>query len=310
MRDHVRMSMIYLLLAALLAVVPVGIARHMLSISRTDAFIPDRPNYLAHQYPPKGEAELTSRLAKLLNNSMKAVGAVPRIFMAKLPEDLPEIDVIVEKKRLFVSSLLPLVLRANELIVADRGRLLTIRHKIEQHEKLTKPEAQWLRKTAREYREKLPLKVEASHIDSLLLKIDVIPPSLAIAQAAIESAWGTSKFAQKGNALFGEWVWGHSAKGIIPERRLEGKTHKVKSFDYLLDSVRSYMRNLNRHQTYHGLRTLRAEMRYNGEVLTGALLAPALVTYSERGVEYVDDVVSIIRYNDLDVLDNASLSNS
>jgi len=308
MRDHARIFMIYLLLAALLAIVPIGIARHMLEISRIDAFLRDQPNYLSHQYPPQGTAELTSRLSKLLDQRMQEVEAVPRIYLAKLPPNLPDINYVTEKKRLFISSLLPLVLRTNELIVADRGRLINLKKKLLRDQKVKKTEMKWLRKIAKLHRVRISGAVQIEHLDKLLFKIDIIPPSLALAQAAIESAWGTSKFAQQGNALFGEWVWGHDAKGIIPEQREEGKTHKVKSFDYLLECVSSYMTNLNRNTTYHSLRERRAAIRDNNEVITGVSLAPALTEYSARGNDYVHEIISIIEYNDLGVLDNASLN--
>lgn len=305
-----RLFMVYLLLLALVAVVPIGIARHMLKESRPDAYVPDKPNYLAHQYPPQGEAELTKKLANLLHRDMHQMNAVPRVFLTRLPQVLPEMDNATEKKRLFVSSLLPVVLRANELIVADRGRLIDIHKKLETGTDLSNAERQWLKTTARTYRVKLTKPATADEVARLLYKVDVVPTSLALAQAAMETGWGTSKFAQKGNALFGEWVWGDDAEGIIPSGREEGKTHKIKSFDYLLDSVRSYMTNLNRHRSYEDLRLRRAELREHAVAVTGAALAPALVDYSERGVDYVNDILSIISYNEFDALDHASLESS
>lgn len=300
--------MIYILLALLLALIPVGIARHMLKISRLDAFLQDQPNYLSHQYPPKGSAAMSSRLSGLLNSHMQQVESVPRIYLASLPDTLKEEANVARKKRMFISSLLPLALRANELIIADRGRLIELRNKLLENEPIKESQEKWLRQIAKAHKEKLPKKLEAHHLDILLYKIGIIPASLVIAQAAIESAWGTSHFAQKGNALFGEWVWGKHSKGIIPAGREEGKTHKVKSFDYLLDSVRSYMRNLNRHKMYEGLRKTRAALRQNNSVITGTALAQSLENYSERGSAYIDEVVSIIEYNDLDILDHATLT--
>jgi len=305
-----RILMVYLLLAALIAVVPIGIARHMLSISRPDAFVPDRLNYLAHQYPPQGKTELTAKLAGLLNADLHQMESVPRVYLSRLPEILPAIQNAREKKRLFTSSMLPIILRANELIISDRGRLLTILQKLTSDTPLAKTEKNWLQKTAKQYRIKVASTPNAEDIERMLYKIDVVPASLAIAQAAMESGWGTSKFAQRGNALFGEWVWGDDAEGIIPSGREEGKNHKIKSFDYLLDSVRSYMTNLNRHRSYEDLRRRRAELREHSLGITGAALAPALVDYSERGTEYVNDILSIINYNDLGALDHALLDSS
>jgi Bax protein len=310
LRDHVRNLMIYVLLAALIAIVPIGIARHLLSTSRSDAFVPDRPNYLAHQYPPHGKAELTKKLAGLLNVELQKMHEVPRIYLARLPEILPTIYDTREKKRLFTSSMLPIILRANELIIADRGRLISILTKLENNRQLNKTERKWLSSTAKLYRVKLAKVPNADDIAKMLYKIDVVPVSLALAQAATESAWGTSRFAQHGNALFGEWVYGDNARGIIPAGRDEGKTHKIKSFDYLLDSVRSYMVNLNRHKSYSDLRRRRAELREHSLAVTGAALAPALVDYSQRGTAYVNEILSIIDYNDFEALDHALLVQS
>ncbi|MBV1901710.1 MAG: glucosaminidase domain-containing protein, partial [Kordiimonadaceae bacterium] len=286
--------MIYILLFALLAIVPLGIARHMLSLSRGDAYLADQPNYLAHQYPPRGEAELTERLASILDKKMHVIDRVPRVYLSRLPEVLPEIHHAPKKKRLFTSTMLPIILRANELIIADRGRLIALRKKLLGQQPLKRVEREWLYTTARSYKEKLPKTLKADDINILLFKIDVIPPSLALAQAAIETGWGTSKFAQQGNALFGEWVWDKNAAGIVPSGREEGKTHRIKSFEYLLDSVRSYMVNLNRHHSYTDLRHRRAELRQHSLIVTGAALAPALSSYSQRGTDYVNDVLSII----------------
>ena len=306
MRDQIRKYSGFLILLALLAVVPIGIARHMLSESRDDAYITDKPNYLAHQYPPAGNAELTPRLARLLGKDMQEVDAVPRTFLAKLPDNLADLVDAKKRKQLFVSAMLPIILRANELIIADRGRLLVIKDRLEGGDAASKRQRSWLELLAKRHRVKLSEPATTEQIDTLLFKVDIIPPSLALAQAAMESGWGTSYFAQEGNALFGEWVWGDE-EGILPRGRDDGKTHRIKSFEYLLDSVRSYMTNLNRHRSYSELRDRRAELRTHNLVVTGPALAPALIDYSERGTAYVSDILSIIDFNDLDGLDSASL---
>lgn len=307
MRDQIRKYAGFLLLLALLAVVPIGIARHLLSESRDDAFVEDKPNYLAHQYPPSATAELTPRLARLLEEDMQRVDAVPRTFLARLPETLPALTDAKKRKQQFVSAMLPIILRANELIIADRGRLLAIRDRIEADGAAGKRQRNWLEGIARTHRVKLSTPASVEEVDALLFRVDIIPPSLALAQAAMESGWGTSYFAQEGNALFGEWTW-NEEEGILPRARDEGKTHRIKSFEYLLDSVRSYMVNLNRHMSYRDLRDRRAELRDHNLVVTGTALAPSLIDYSERGAEYVSDILSIIDYNDLDGLDSAQLS--
>ena len=307
MRDQIRQYTGFLLLIALLALIPIGAARHLLSQSRNDALVPDQPNYLSHQYPPSGNAEMTPRLAALLDSDMQKVDEVPRTFLARLPETLPDIEDAKYRKQIFISVMLPLILRANELIVADRGRLLAIKTRIRRTGAAGKRQRRWLETMARRYRVTISLPAKPREIDRLLLKVDVIPPSLALAQAAMESGWGSSYFAQEGNALFGQWVWG-DAQGILPRSRDEGKTHRIRKFEYLLDSVRSYMTNLNRHKSYKELRDRRAELRKHNLVLTGSALAPALADYSERGADYVGDILSIINYNDLNGLDSAQLT--
>lgn len=294
-----------LAIIVVLFVGPLVLARHMLAVSRTDAFVQDQPNYLAHQPPRK--AKMTERLARLLRKEMHVVDAVPRVFLTRLPEDLPDLRDANNKKRLFTSAMLPLILRANELILSDRARLRALKHKLEEQQNLKRAERVWLKDMARKYRLKRRSGFRTQDIDVLLYRVDIIPPSLALAQAAMESGWGTSRFAQLGNALFGEWMWGEG-EGILPEDREEGKTHKIKKFEYLLDSVSSYMTNLNRHRSYEGLRRRRAELRELNLPVTGAALAPALVSYSERGADYVSDILSIINYNDLDGLDSAQLA--
>lgn len=251
--------------------------------------------------------EVTPRLARLLQKNLQATDRVPRIFEASLPDTLQELADARAKKRLFISTLLPIVLRSNEMILLTRGRILAIRNKLEEQIPLTRAETKWLATQARKYRVSRQRDFRTQDMDILLYKIDVIPPSLALAQAAMETGWGTSRFAQSGNALFGEWVWGEDADGILPERREEGKTHKIKKFDHLLESVTSYMTNLNRHPSYEDLRRRRAELRELNIMVTGAALAPALVDYSERGADYVSDILSIINFNDLDGLDSARL---
>ena len=280
----------------------------MLSQSRAGAFVEDQPNYLAHLLPPTDFKELSARLAGILDKEMHEMQSVPRVYLSRLPVVLPEMRDARLKKRLFTSALLPIILRANELVIADRQRLLIIKSKLDAGRSLRKAEHKWLATTASQYRLTIDQSNLGNTVTTLLHNIDIIPASLALAQGAMETGWGTSNFAQNGNALFGEWVWGDDAQGIVPSGREEGKTHKVKSFDYLLDSVRSYMLNLNRHRSYKGLRERRAELRSHSLTVTGAALAPALIDYSQRGDEYVNDILSIINYNGFEALDHALLA--
>jgi uncharacterized FlgJ-related protein len=136
--------------------------------------------------------------------------------------------------------------------------------------------------------------------------VDAIPPSLALGQAAYESGYGTSRFAREGNALFGQWTYG--GEGMKPRKKRASKgNYAVAAYDWPLDSVRDYMRNLNTHRAYQGLRDERAAARADGRVPTGAELAATLTSYSEKGAEYVKELQGIMRTNELAVADRATL---
>ena len=149
-------------------------------------------------------------------------------------------------------------------------------------------------------------KVPADNLALLIRRVDVIPPSLALAQAAEESGWGTSRFARQGNAIFGQWTTA-DGPGLVPRERDEDKDHKVRIFGKLIDSVRAYMLNLNTHRAYRELRRARAALRRAGEPLNGHTLARFLHRYSERGADYVSAIRTMIEANGLDRLDDARL---
>lgn len=225
---------------------------------------------------------------------------VPRVFLAKLPDDLHAVPEISLKKTVFFQTTLPLVLKENERILADRYRLHKLKTDVALGRKLAATDRLWLIVLAERY------KVKDENLDVLMQRVDVIPPSLAMAQAAEESGWGTSRFAQSGNALFGQWTT-HNDKGLVPEDREDDANHKIKSFATLSQSVASYMRNLNTHRAYRELRQERAQLRGTGAPLDGRALAGTLSRYSERGTKYIENVLSIIDANGLRALDDARL---
>ncbi len=135
-------------------------------------------------------------------------------------------------------------------------------------------------------------------IEALIVRIDIIPPSLVLAQAANESAWGTSRFAKQGNNLFGQWCYVKGC-GIVPKGRAQGKTNEVASFKGVQQSVASYMRNLNSQYSYEFLRELRLKKREQNETVGGAYLAQGLIKYSTRREEYVKEIRAMIRQNSL-----------
>jgi Bax protein len=215
-------------------------------------------------------------------------------------------DVPVEvKKEIFYRSITPMVLYANELILEDRKALEEINEKLVKGNTLQADNENYLQSKAKEYG------VEATEdkkmqLALLLERVDIIPPSLALGQAAYESGYATSRFAVEGNALFGQWTY--SGKGMKPkEHRATKGNYSVAAYKWPFDSVRSYMSNLNTHNAYQDLRDKRVELRRQGKELSGLVLAETLVSYSEKGQEYVKTLKSIITTNDLGVADKTYL---
>lgn len=217
------------------------------------------------------------------------------------------------KKELFYRALLPLILYTNELILRDQEKLEVLIQRQKMGKTFNASEHLWLYKLAIKYRlvdsddksilnaAKIP-----SLMDKLSVRVDIIPPSLALGQGAYESGYGTSRFTLLGHALFGQWTYGE--KGIKPkQQRQEKGDYKVAAYDWPFDSVRNYMRNLNTHRTYSEFRRKRAELRQRGKKLLGLALADTLTKYSEKGKTYVNTLKSIIRTNGLDIADNARL---
>jgi Bax protein len=223
------------------------------------------------------------------------------IRLASLPplpdwsrDDLPDFTGyrdVTEKKAAFFSFLYPRIVLANSRILIERRYL----EELASRDTLGNRERQWLDAQS----ERLRVEGETGseqQFTGLRHKLDVIPPSLILAQAANESAWGTSRFATKGNNLFGQWCFSKGC-GLVPLGRVEGATHEVAKFASPYRSVRSYIQNLNRHPTYSKLRKIRA--RSNAALPSGAELAAGLTGYSERGMDYVEEIRSMIRYNNL-----------
>lgn len=225
---------------------------------------------------------------------------VPRLFATHLPKDWRALAQADARKRAFIMVVLPLVLQANKRILADRQRLRAIEARLAKGRKLSPAERNWLDGLADGYG------LSPKDLKDLAFRLDIVPPSLAIAQAAIESGWGTSRFATEGNALYGQWTeQGQSA--IVPAGREPGRTYAIRRFATLGESVASYMRNLNTHRAYRKFRAARAELRRRAAPLDGATLAEKLRSYSEQGQDYVRAVQAIIAKNGLAALDQATL---
>ncbi|KZB71482.1 MULTISPECIES: glucosaminidase domain-containing protein [Thalassospira] len=238
---------------------------------------------------------------KSIDYHLPEVGEVPRVYIKRVPKGLGELASVDERKQLFLRIMLPLAMRVNEEITARRERLMAIQAKGISGTPVSAKDQQWVNQQMKRYR------VTDGGITALLERIDVIPTSLILAQSAEESGWGTSRFVRQGNALFGQWAWGDD-EGIVPKGREEGKTHVIKAFGSLMDSVRAYARNINSHPAYQSLRERRAALRADGQMITGWELAETLTKYSERGAEYVDSLHAIMSVNDLNELDGLTFA--
>ena len=175
-----------------------------------------------------------------------------------------------------------MILRSNELILIDRNRLGEIKSSFNKNKALSEKKNIWVLKLAKLYKVNVTEdQVTGSMLEELWNKVDIVPPSLAMAQA-----WGTSRFASTGNAVYGQWTWGGNS--IKPEKqRKELGNYGIAAFETLQESVSAYMLNLNTHNAYNGLRDKRAELRNKNQKITGLLMAETLTKYSERGEEYV-----------------------
>lgn len=243
------------------------------------------------------------RIGYRLEDLRKGAGDVPRVFVKTMPQDIGLVRSIRTRKAVFIKTMLPLILSINESLRATRARVLDLIRQTEGGRELNEADRAWL---ATQYDH---FGVAPGQTDLLLRRIDVIPPSLAVAQGAEESGWGSSRFAREGRALFGQRTF-KGRPGIVPLERGEGERFMVRTFDHLLDGVRSYVHNLNTHPAYAQFRMLRSKMRSDAGGMHGIdslKLVDALKSYSERGAAYVKTIKSIIGFNGLRDLDDDRL---
>jgi len=201
----------------------------------------------------------------------------------------------IERKTAFFSYFLPLIDQKNQDIANTREKLLSWN--------TNKSDIGWwdertINDLAIQYRVKNFTIDDDAAWDKLLIKVDELPPSLVLAQAANESAWGTSRFAKLGNNYFGQWCFEHGC-GLVPEKRDSGKAHEVAKFGSPKESLASYMQNLNSHPAYKELRDIRTQLRLKKQPITGVALAAGLIKYSERGEEYIEELRNMINFNKL-----------
>ena len=229
-------------------------------------------------------------------DDVRKKGLVKPIKLSLLPGEMKKIESTKKKKNLFIQIVLPLIIEENNRIKLDRKKLFAILNRSNN----TNAEKKWLNLKFKQYG------VLKKDLSTLKVRMDEVPISLAIAQAAKETGWGTSRFAIEGNALFGQWTW--SGDGIKPAG-IDGDdaTHKVMKFKVLKASVRAYQRNLNTHGSYRKFRSARAEMRDNKEELDSLILADYLDKYAATGKEYTVIIKKIIEQNSLKDFDKVKL---
>ncbi len=212
-----------------------------------------------------------------------------------LPNEMKKIESVKKRKNLFIQIVLPLIIEENTKIRLDRKKLFAILNKNNN----SKTDKEWLLKKFKQYG------VNKNDLSTLKIRMDEIPVSLAIAQAAKETGWGTSRFAQEGNALFGQWTW--SGEGIKPAGADSDSKHKVAKFKVLKASVKAYQRNLNTHSGYKNFRKERAIQRDNQGKLNSLELVKHLDKYAETGVEYTKILKQIIQQNSLTDFDDVKI---
>jgi len=220
---------------------------------------------------------------------------VKPVSLSLLPKEIKMIENVQKRKDLFIQIILPLVIKENNNIRLDRKKLFSILNK----SKNTRIEKVWLLKKFKQYG------VVNKDLSTLKVRMDEVPISMAIAQAAKETGWGTSRFALEGNALFGQWTW--SGEGIKPAGADDDSTHKIMKFKVLQASVKAYQRNLNTHNSYKEFRSARAELRDRGKKLDSIILSEYLDRYAETGKKYVKILQLIIKQNQLTDFDDAKL---
>jgi Bax protein len=220
---------------------------------------------------------------------------VKPVSLSLLPEEMKMIENTKKRKELFIQIILPLVIKENNYIRSERKKLFNILNK--NHN--TNSEKKWLEQKFKQYG------VASKDLSTLKVRMDEIPVSMAIAQAAKETGWGTSRFAQEGNALFGQWTW--TGEGIKPAGAEVDSTHKVMRFKVLQASVKAYHRNLNTHSSYRDFRRVRAELRDEGKALDSIVLSEYLDKYAQTGKKYIKILQQIIKQNKLTDFDDVKL---
>ncbi len=247
------------------------------------------------------DTKITLNLFEDLKYDLKGIrsGALVKpIYLSKLPKDLRKLKSTQKKKDTFIKIVMPLILDENNKILENRKKLFKILGK----QNNSRGERVWLKRRFEDYG------IKNEDVTELKMRMDIIPVSIAIAQAAKESGWGTSRFALEGNAMFGQWTWGK--KGISPLKKEKNQDHKILKFPILRSSVKAYKNNLNTHNGYKEFRERRADLRRKNKKISGVVLVQYLYNYAATGSEYTKILKKIIEQNQLTDFDAAILMHS
>jgi len=225
------------------------------------------------------------------------------VVFSSLPEDFLDIESVQLKKDLFIKTILPIVFLENEKVLEERNKILQWWTETEGGEIDKDFWPEWLKSIVEKY------SFEGENIGNLLMSVDIVPISLALSQAAIESGWGTSRYARDGNAIFGQYTYDEEV-GLLPKERSDGKKYLIRKFSNISESTASYIKNLNTHSAYIEFREVRKKLRMNGERMDGGLLAEELINYSERKNLYIQDIKDMIKANHFERFDDIYTSKS
>jgi len=256
---------------------------------------------------PRAPLRRRTSIGRILSITGIAVGAVLMwgVLRSCTTERLPDFsqyERVDEKKEAFFSYLVEHVETANAAILADRERLQSIRQDLDPGAEPGWFDRRWIQEKLAYYEFDPVEKIDGETLRLLAQRMDIIPPSMVLAQAAIESGWGSSRFAREGNNLFGMRTY-EPGTGIVPKRRPPGQTWEVAAYDTVTAGLADYIHNLNTHDPYLRLRISRARLRSNDQTITGLALVDGLRSYSELGYEYVAKVRAMIRSNGLEKYD-------
>ncbi|MDR8523875.1 glucosaminidase domain-containing protein [Shewanella fidelis] len=235
-------------------------------------------------------------------NEQQLGKAVKNIAVANAVPDFAAIKVVSDKKKAFFDFLRPSIRHQNAIIQDERNFLISIRSQIVSDKKLTEADEFRLQQISEKYQYTLR-SLTLANIDTLLVRVDVIPEEMVLIQAANETGWGTSRFAREGLNFFGQWCF-RKGCGLVPQSRTEGLSHEVALFKTVEDSVASYMRNLNSNAAYSLLRSIRADLRAQNKTPRAQDLVYGLINYSERQEAYIDELLEMLRHNQRFLVDN------